>query len=109
MKKSVQNDFDLEMINLDETAGWSQLEVEAALNEQTTAKDNVFQGEITYEEEFYDGQKVSVSRIITSPDYSIVPMEYFEIYCMNHEIDKMQFILKLDAYSYYMMNIMEQS
>jgi len=54
MKKSVQNDFDLEMINLDETAGWNQLEVEAALNEQTVAKDNVFQGEITYEEEFYD-------------------------------------------------------
>ena len=54
MKKSTQNDFDFEMINLDETAGWSQLEVEAALNEQTTAKDNVFQGEITYEEEFYD-------------------------------------------------------
>ena len=54
MKKSAQNDFDLEMINLDETAGWNQLEVEAALNEQTVAKDNVFQGEITYEEEFYD-------------------------------------------------------
>lgn len=63
--------------------------------------------QVEYEEEFYDGQKVSVSRIITSPDYSIVPMEYFEIYCMNHEIDKMQFILKLDAYSYYMMNIMD--
>lgn len=63
--------------------------------------------QVEYEEEFYDGQKVSVSRIITSPDYSIVPMEYFEIYCMNHEIDKMQFILKLDAHSYYMMNIMD--
>ena len=54
MKKSTQNDFDFEMINLDETAGWSQLEVEAALNEQVDTKDNVFQGEITYEEEFYD-------------------------------------------------------
>ena len=50
MKKSTQNDFDFEMINLDETAGWSQLEVESALNEQSAAKDNVFQGEITYEE-----------------------------------------------------------
>ena len=53
MKKSTQNDFDFEMINLDETAGWSQLEVEAALNEQVATKDNVFQGEITYEEDFY--------------------------------------------------------
>ena len=54
MKKSVQNDFDFEMINLDETAGWNRLEVEAELNKQSAAKDNVFQGEITYEEEFYD-------------------------------------------------------
>ena len=54
MKKSVQNDFELEMINLDETAGWSRLEVESALKQQTEVKDNVFQGEITYEEEFYD-------------------------------------------------------
>ena len=52
MKKSVQNDFDLEMINLDETAGWSQLEVESALNEQTVATDNVFRGEITYEDDY---------------------------------------------------------
>ncbi len=60
MKKSTQNDFDFEMINLDETAGWSQLEVESALNEQTTAKDNVFQGEITYEEEFYDSNTMEL-------------------------------------------------
>lgn len=32
MKKTHQNDLDFDMINLDETAGWNQLEVEAALN-----------------------------------------------------------------------------
>ncbi|MBQ8591632.1 MAG: hypothetical protein IJ485_02640 [Lachnospiraceae bacterium] len=63
--------------------------------------------QVKYEEEFYDGQKVSVSKIVTSLEYSIVPMEHFEIYCMNHEIGKMQYILKLDAYSYYMMNIID--
>lgn len=63
--------------------------------------------QVKYEEEFYDGQKVSVSKIVTSLAYSIVPMEYFEVYCINHEIDKMQYLLNLDAYSYYMMNIMD--
>lgn len=63
--------------------------------------------QVEYEEEFYDGQKVSVSKIVTSLAYSIVPMEYFEIYCMNHDMDKMQYILNLDAYSYYMMNIID--
>lgn len=63
--------------------------------------------QVLYEEDFYDGQKVSVSEIITSLDNSIVSMENFEIYAMNHDIDKMQFILKLDGYSYYMMNILD--
>ena len=34
MKKTQQNDLDFDMINLDETAGWNQLEVESALKEQ---------------------------------------------------------------------------
>lgn len=63
--------------------------------------------QVRYEEGWYDGQKVSVSRILTSLEYSIVPMEYFDIYCQNHEIDRMEYILKLDGYSYYMMNIID--
>lgn len=63
--------------------------------------------QIKYEEEWYDGQKVSVSRILTSLDYSIVPMEYFEIYCRNQEMDSAEYIWKLDGYSYYMMNIID--
>ena len=63
--------------------------------------------QVKYEEEWYDGQKVSASRILTSLDYSIVPMEYFDVYCLNQEIDRMEYILKLDGYSYYMMNIID--
>lgn len=63
--------------------------------------------QVRYEEYYYDGQKVSVSKIITSLDESIVSMEHFEIYALNHDMDKMDFILSLDSYSYYMMNILD--
>ena len=63
--------------------------------------------QVQYEEDVYDGQKVSVSKIITSVEHSIVSMDSFEIYAVNHEIDKMDYILKLDGYSYYMMNILD--
>lgn len=63
--------------------------------------------QVEYEESFYDGQKVTVSRIITSPEKSIVPMEYFEVYAANHEINALEYILQLDGYSYYMMNIID--
>ena len=60
-----------------------------------------------YAEDFYAGQKVTVSKIITSLEQSIVSMEYFEIYAANHEIDTMEYVLQLDGYSYYMMNIID--
>lgn len=63
--------------------------------------------QVLYEPDFYDGEKVSVSRLITSAAHSIVPMEYFEIYAANAEIDKMEYILQLDGYSYHMMNIVD--
>ena len=63
--------------------------------------------QVEYEESFYDGQKVSVSKIITSLSQSIVPMEYFQVYAANHEIDTMEYISQLDGYSYYMMNIID--
>ena len=63
--------------------------------------------QVLYEEGYYDRQKVSVSKIITSLDKSIVSMENFEIYAMNQEIDKLAYVLELDGYSYYMMNILD--
>ena len=55
----------------------------------------------------YDGELVSISSIMTDREHSIVSREAFEIYAVNHEIDPMQYILELDAYSYYMMNILD--
>ena len=37
----------------------------------------------------------------------MVSMEAFEIYAANHDIHVMDFVLKLDAYSYYMMNLLD--
>lgn len=63
--------------------------------------------QVLYEEDYYDGQKVSSSRLITSPKYSIVPIEHFQIYALNHDIDWLEYIKELDGYSYYMMNIVD--
>lgn len=63
--------------------------------------------QVLYEPDDYDGQIVSVSKIITSLDKSIVSMRDFKIYAMNHDMDKMAYILNLDGYSYYMMNIVD--
>lgn len=63
--------------------------------------------QIVYEETNYDGQKVSVSRLLTSLQYSVVPMEYFEIYCANHDQTGEEAVLALDSYSYYMMNVLD--
>lgn len=63
--------------------------------------------QVHYEPDYYDGQKVSSSRIITSLKYSIVPMEYFQIQMMNKDKDWLQEVLALDGYSYYMMNVVD--
>ena len=34
-------------------------------------------------------------------------MEFIDISCVNRDMDRMEFILKKDAYSYYMMNIID--
>ncbi len=62
---------------------------------------------IMYEEDFFDGTRVSKCKIITSEEKSIVPVEYVEIYCLNRNKNKMDFILRNDMYSYYMMNIID--
>ena len=62
---------------------------------------------VSYEKFEFNGAFVSKCRIITSAERSIVPMEFVEIYCVNHDKDRMAFVLKRDAYSYYMMNIID--
>lgn len=63
--------------------------------------------QVLYEAGVYDNQKVSCSKIITSLEYSIVPMEYLAIYFQNHGISAKEYVLQLDAYNYYMMNIVD--
>lgn len=63
--------------------------------------------QIIYNEDYFEDEKVSSSKIITSLKYSIVSREAFEIYAINKEIDSNQYILELDGYHYYMMNILD--
>lgn len=63
--------------------------------------------QIPYEEKWYDGQKVPSCKLFTSLENSIVSREAFEIYALNHDLDPLEWILRLDAYSYYMMNILD--
>lgn len=63
--------------------------------------------QVLYEEEYFDGEKVSASENITSKEYSIVSMEAFEIYSRNHGRNTKKYILSLDRHNYYMMNIID--
>lgn len=63
--------------------------------------------QVVYRKETFEGENVSVSDILTNPDYSIVSREAFEVYAQNREIDALDYILHLDSYSYYMMNILD--
>ncbi len=62
---------------------------------------------VPYEEDTFDGLKVSKCRVITSKEKSIVPYEFIDVYCANRNIDKLKYVLKKDKYSYYMMNIID--
>ena len=62
---------------------------------------------VRYERDTYDGETVSKSRIITSPEKSITAMEFIDVYALNHGLDLHKMILSKDAYQYYMMNIMD--
>ena len=63
--------------------------------------------QVKYQETWYDGQKVSSSRLITSLRYSIVSREAFDVYALNRDLNPLEYILELDSYSYYMMNILD--
>ena len=62
---------------------------------------------VPYEKDYFEGLKVSKCKIITSEERSIVPYEFIDVYCTNKNMDKLEFVLKKDSYSYYMMNIID--
>lgn len=63
--------------------------------------------QVFYERDTFSGEPVSISKNITSLAYSIASIEAVEIYTANHGKNLKQFILKLDKYNYYMMNILD--
>lgn len=63
--------------------------------------------QVLYERDYFDGEKVSASSNITSKEYSIVSMESFEVYSVNHDRNTKKYILSLDKHNYYMMNIID--
>ena len=62
---------------------------------------------IEYFEDFYLGEKVCASKLITSEDISIVTIEFIDVYAVNKDTDKYSIVLEKDAYNYYMMNIID--
>ena len=63
--------------------------------------------QVRYKEGFYDGQKVTESKIITSKQYSIVSRMAFEIYAHNHDLNVLDECLRIDKETYYGMNILD--
>lgn len=63
--------------------------------------------QVVYEPYMWEDVLVSRSKLIASREYSLASREAFEIYAQNQGIQPMEYILKLDAYSYYMMNILD--
>ena len=77
-------------------------ELLASLIARCFCVDSVF-----YEPSVFDEKPVSKSRIITSEEKSIASIESFDVYCINHGIDREAYIQKTDGYAYHMMNIID--
>lgn len=63
--------------------------------------------QVHYQESTFDGVRVSQCELCTSEEQSIIPMEFVEIYCLNHDKDSMELVLQKDGYTYHMMNIVD--
>lgn len=63
--------------------------------------------QVFYEPYVFNGVPVTSSRLITSPERSIAPMEYVEIYAANHDTTRKDLIDRYDLYGYHMMNIID--
>lgn len=63
--------------------------------------------QVRYAEGFYEGQRVTESKIVTSKRYSIVSKMAFEIYAQNHDLDVLEECLRIDKETYYGMNILD--
>ncbi len=63
--------------------------------------------QVEYEPYEYEGEVVSSSRIMTNLELSIVTRAAFDIYAVNHDLNPIEEIIRIDAHGYYMMNILD--
>ena len=63
--------------------------------------------QVLYEQEMFENELVSISKIMTSQRYSLVTYAAYDVYCTNHDWNTLDKILELDAHGYYMMNILD--
>lgn len=63
--------------------------------------------QVLYEAGIYEGQRVTKSRLITSKRYGIVSKMAFDIYACNHDLDTLEECMRVDAKTYYGMNILD--
>lgn len=65
--------------------------------------------QVLYEPDEYDGEKVTSSKLIEGigVSYSMATRASFDIFAVNHDLDPIQEIMKLDAHGYHMMNILD--
>ena len=63
--------------------------------------------QVRYTEGFYQGQLVSESEIVSSKRYSMVSKMAFDIYVCNHGLDTISECVRLDAKTFYGMNILD--
>lgn len=63
--------------------------------------------QVVYEEDFYAGERVTKSRLITSRKYSIVSKMAFDIYACNHDLDTVKECVRTDPVTFYGMNILD--
>ena len=63
--------------------------------------------QVLYEAGTYEGQRVTKSHLITSKRYGIVSKMAFDIYACNHDLDTLEECIRLDAKTYYGMNILD--
>lgn len=63
--------------------------------------------QVKYRESFYQEQLVSESEIVSSKKYSMVSKMAFDIYACNHNLDTISECKRLDATTFYGMNILD--
>ena len=63
--------------------------------------------QVLYEPEVYRGQRVSASRLMTTKERSIVPMQFVDIYAANTDRTTREIVSDHDLRGYHMMNIVD--